>query len=224
MITNYITYYKCKFIFIIKKLLLIILSVFMGISAYAQEEVNIYYKGGKVVPGYVKVGVLKFQFKLFSSKECKNELELANIDSVVTKADTSVLIPLKWVECAAIPLNREKDLTLMLRIYQGANIDGYLTFTGNHQWTPTYNGNSYSYYEVAKFYYHVRSEKLAYSFYSKVPYDNDKNVRRTIALGMKKSRPDLRTYVMSEEFASKTPGITDNPGMVYPIFDEFFGK
>ena len=121
-------------------------------------------------------------------------------------------------------LNKEKELTLMLRIYQGTNIDGYLTFVGNHQWTPTYNGNYHSYYEVAKFYYHVRSEKLAYSFYSKVPYDNDKNVRRTIAIGMKKSRPELQTYVKSDEFVSKTNGIKDTPGMVFPLFDEFFGK
>lgn len=207
-----------------KKLLLIVLSVFMGISVYAQEEVDIYFKGGKVSLGYLKVDGLKFEFKLFNSKDCKKELELTNVDSVVTKADTSVLIPLKWVECATLPLNKEKELTLMLRIYQGTNIDGYLTFVGNHQWTPTYNGNYHSYYEVAKFYYHVRSEKLAYSFYSKVPYDNDKNVRRTIAMGMKKSRPALSTYVKSDEFEGKTGGIVNNPAMVYPLFDEFLGK
>jgi hypothetical protein len=207
-----------------KKLLLIALSVFMGISAYAQEEVNIYFKGGNVTPGYLKVDGKKFEFRLFGTKACKEQLSLSNVDSVVVKADSSVLIPLKWVECATLPLNKEKDVTLMLRVYQGANIDGYITFAGNHTWTPTFNGNYHSYSEVAKFYYHVRNEKLAYSFYAKVPYDNDKNVRRTIALGMKKTRPELRNYVKSEEFESKTKGIKDTPGMVFPLFDEFFGK
>ena len=105
-----------------KKLLLIVLSVFMGISAYAQEEVDIYFKGGNVTPGYLKVDGVKFEFALFGTKECKSQLNLSNIDSVVVKADTSVLIPLKWVECATLPLNKEKDVTLMLRVYQGANI------------------------------------------------------------------------------------------------------
>ena len=114
-----------------KKLLLIALSVFMGISAYAQEEVNIYFKGGNVTPGYLKVDGKKFEFRLFGTKACKEQLSLSNVDSVVVKADSSVLIPLKWVECATLPLNKEKDVTLMLRVYQGANIDGYITFAGN---------------------------------------------------------------------------------------------
>ena len=207
-----------------KRLLLIVLSVFMGISAYAQEEVDIYFKGGNVTPGYLKVDGVKFEFVLFGTKECKSQLNLSNIDSVVVKADTSVLIPLKWVECATLPLNKEKDVTLMLRVYQGANIEGYITFAGNHTWTPSFNGNYHAYSEVAKFYYKVKKEKLAYSFYTKVPYDNDKNVRRTIAMGMKKSRPALSTYVKSDEFEGKTGGIVNNPAMVYPLFDEFLGK
>lgn len=212
----------------IMKVFLASLLLLSATNLFAADAVDIYLKGGKVVSGYFKVKNMKDKSKVFKYSTTEGgptqSMELADIDSVVVKADTAVIVPLKWIEHSDVALNKEQEKGLFLRIYRGKNIDGYVTLSDALKWTSYHRGALPGVTQNSKYLYQVRGEEFAHAYYKVQMGDYDSNVRLIIKKGAKKAYPKLYEYVQTDEFKQKTKGISKHPEMVLPLFDEVFGS
>ena len=218
----------------IRKTILFALTIFIGINTYAKTEktekiddVEIYLKGGDKIPGYLK---LKRDYKpaFILSNTTNGEIYLNTIDSVITKTDSAVFIPLKWIELSEIPLYKEYDITLLRRIYKGKNIDGYLGLSEKIN-VPVHTGSGTYYYNNPtigdKYYYYVKEEDFAYAYFIKLPGNFiTVNPTGSIKRATKKIHPKLSEYVATKEFKEATKGLAKNPEIALPEFDKAFDK
>ena len=200
-------------------------SLLVGFNVFAEgeEDVDIYLKNGKVVPGQLNIVGSK-NIKAFGITSSVNEnLSLDNVDSIICKIDSAVLIPLKWIEHAELPLNKEHDWTILERIYQGKNIDGYVGFAMERDVTHT--GSVFTYrssFTVRKFYYHVKNEEFAYSYFKQVQGNSDANARMSMKMVTKKTHPALYEYMKTDDFKRDSKGLCKDPEILLPLFDKAF--
>ncbi len=209
--------------------LLLMLLVISSTSLYAQDAIDIHLKGGKVINGYFKAKYLKDnvkEFKYSTTPDGSDQtLPLTSIDSIVVTADTSVIVPLTWVEHSELHIgSKDREKGLFLRIYKGKKLDGYVTFSGTNNWTPTGMGTMHNYSYNPKYLYKVKGERHAIAYYKIVNGGYDGNARLLIKQATKKEHPKLYEFVKSDAFIEKSQGVSEHPEILFPLFDEVLGK
>jgi hypothetical protein len=214
---------KMKRVLVIALLVLVCGNSFAQKMKVEQEKVKVFLKNGETNSVYIESFGKKSVTYRLTPKGDKQEMDIAAFDSIVAD-DGLVIVSSKYIERAELPFKKHEDPTWLVRIFSGKNIDGYkqLAFSGSFTPMPG-GGNMYSASNVSKYFFKIKGDDYAYSYYKFDPVFRDVDVRKGIALAVK-NYPIFSNYMKSAECKEKTTGIHKDPKMILPIFDELLDK
>ena len=210
---------KMKFLF-----LAIAIAVFTWQPAIAKANPDDYkvilsLNDGTVIDGFLKGDIMGDKIKVSETFKGKGKkYATSDIKSLVfppTESDERelVFVPVMVHDNHELVNKNPKTTRLLMKIYETERMIGYVAPAEDFSFSPT----MISYWNSMKYYYYVKGEKRAYSYWKVVVNAKVIGLKKMLKRCFKRF-PHVQDYIDSKEFNSKK--FFDTPEILMPVVDE----